>query len=141
VSGASYSEARAEYGVYHPTDPSSFSPPYTPWDNNPIFGDVSIIPGSSFGYENCEFFRGPDQFFHVLCQNHGTGQPHFLARPGSFAQQWLFIEDIDTSPALEPTPCYLGVPGDSAEVTHFIARQDEEGTTTIGLYHLTWKYS
>ena len=141
VSGASYKHAFGAYGVYHPSDASSFAPPYTPWRGNPIFNDTSLIPGSNAGYENCEFFSGPDGFLHVLCQNHGTGQPHFLTSAKNFGQRWDFLEDLDTSPALEPTPAYVGVPGDAAQVTHFIARQDEGGSTTIGLYSLSWEYS
>ena len=91
-------------------------------------------------YENCEFFMGPARgepagTLHVLCQNHGSGQPHFVANVSSAGLRWTFVNLVDTSPAREPTPVYEGgPPGSEAKVRFFIAR-DEGG---VSLYRVSW---
>ena len=83
-------------------------------------------------YENCEFFPGPDGLLHILCQNHGSGQPHFVSED---ALDWNYVGLVNTAPALEPTPVYQGVPGDQANVTYFIARNKN---LDIQLFGVTW---
>ena len=124
-------------------------PPYAQWAGNPIY-NASSNPGSAVGgYENCEFFNGPvnetaggQPLLHVLCQNHGPGQPHFVATTPD-ALSWRFVGTMDTAPALEPTPAYDGgPPGDGASVTHFIARAEGSNSSSnlhIDLFSVTWK--
>jgi len=133
-------ESFGQEGVFFPRNASSFLPPYENWFGNPIY-NASGNPGSSVdGYENCEFFSGPlkeegGPWTHVLCQNHGPGQPHFITKD---ALNWTFMGTINTAPALEPTPVYAGVPGDAATVEYFIARANG-GNLHIDLFHLTWE--
>lgn len=129
----------AQEGAYFPNDPSTFAPPYSQWSNNPVF---KALKGTD-GYENCEFFKGPDRFFHIICANHGGGQPHFVAPLGTDALNWTLANTINTQPALEPTPVYEnGPPGDQADVNFFIARtetgQNGPGALAIAIYKLTW---
>lgn len=130
-------EAFAQEGAYFTPNASSFAPPFAEWGENPIYPAAS----DSQGYENCEFFRGPDSepgapWLHVLCQNHGAGQPHFVTRD---ALQWQLLGEIDSAPALEPTPVYDdATPGDEAAVSHFIARA-EGGNLHIDLFALAWE--
>ena len=136
VAGASF----AQEGVYFPANASSWLPPYSAWAGNPIY-NASDNPASAVdGYENCEFFNGPPgeaggPWLHVLCQNHGGGQPHFVTRDNL---SWQYVGVVDTAPALEPTPAYDGgPPGDGANVTHFISRA-EGGNLHIDLFSLSW---
>lgn len=133
-------EAFAQEGVLFPRSAASWAPPYAEWPGNPVY-NASSNPGSAGGgYENCEFFTGPageagGPWLHVLCQNHGAGQPHFVTRD---ALAWEFLGELDTAPALEPTPVYSSsVPGDAAGVTHFISRA-EGGNLHIDLFSLSW---
>ena len=132
--------AFAQEGAFFPSNPSSWMPPYAAWAGNPIY-NASENPASAVGgYENCEFFNGPKNetggpWLHVICQNHGAGQPHFITRDNL---AWQYIGVIDTAPALEPTPAYDGgLPGDGANVTHFISRA-EGGNLHIDLFALSW---
>ena len=86
---------------------------------------------------------------HVLCSNHGGGQPHWVTRANSTALEWTYVNTISTAPALEPTPVYSGGrPGDEATVNHFIARTEKPecagkaerkpGCLYIVLYALEW---
>jgi hypothetical protein len=132
-------EALAQEGAFFPADASSFAPPYAPWAGSPIF---SALPDTA-GYENCEFFAGPagepgGPWLHVLCQNHGQGQPHFVT---SDALHWQLLGEVDTGAALEPTPAYDGMPGDAARVEFFIARADATPAAPnlhIDLHSLSW---
>jgi hypothetical protein len=133
-------ESFAQEGVFFPVSHNlSFMPPYTEWPSNPIF-NASDSPGTAAdGYENCEFFRcTEDGYLHVICQDHsGAGQPHFVTLD---ALHWMWVENIDTSPALEPTPVYDGpTPGDTADVDFFIARAESGSDPLhIDLFSLTW---
>jgi hypothetical protein len=141
VAGASF----AQEGVYFPLNGSSFAPPWAEWPGNPVYNASSSgSPGSADGYENCEFFRGPaaepgGPWLHVLCQNHGSGQPHFVTKDGL---HWTFLGELDTAPALEPTPAYDSAePGDVATVEYFIARAEDgsQPNLHIDLFALVWQ--
>jgi len=139
-------------GAYFPDEPRFWDPPYSEWSSNPIFkADGSSGYKDGEGYENCEFFKGPPEevvdgqrLLHVLCKGHHTAAPHFVSDKAGL--RWSFVEMLRTDPAKEPTPVYHGaVPGDEAEVSHFLARQegdDECASPTkrycIGLYKLDW---
>ena len=132
-------EAFAQEGAYFPLNASSFSPPFEEWPANPVFPAADAPATAVDGYENCEFFRGPDDepgapWLHVICQDHGQGQPHFVTRD---ALRWEYVGVINTAPALEPTPVYDGTPGDGASVSHFIARANGP-TLHIDLFALSW---
>jgi hypothetical protein len=131
--------ALAQEGAFFPANASSFAPPYEPWAQNPIF---PALPETE-GMENCEFFAGPagepgGPWLHVLCQNHGAGQPHFVTKD---ALHWKLLGELDTGAALEPTPVYDGMPGDAAPVNFFIARADATPAAPnlhIDLHSLSW---
>eukprot|EP00041_Stephanoeca_diplocostata_P015559 m.297419 g.297419 ORF g.297419 m.297419 type:complete len:463 (+) comp20080_c0_seq2:74-1462(+) len=131
----------AQEGVYFPNNADAFAPPYSEWTGNPLYA----YPVNSGGYENCEFFRGPDAYLHILCQNHEGGQqPHFVTPLGGDGLNWTLTGTVTTKPALEPTPVYEGsIPGDTADVRYFIARTESgrkgPGALVIGLYALTWR--
>ena len=132
--------AFAQEGVFFPQNASSWLPPYVAWPGNPVYNASANPASAAGGYENCEFFSGPPgepggPWLHVLCQNHGAGQPHFVTRD---SLQWRYLGVLDTAPALEPTPAYDGgLPGDGARVTHFIARA-AGGNLHIDLFALSW---
>jgi hypothetical protein len=135
--------AYAQEGAFFPLNASSWAPPYGEWPGSPIYNASSNPASAVGGYENCEFFNGPldepgGPWLHVLCQNHGAGQPHFLTRDNL---SWRYVGVVDTAPALEPTPAYDGgPPGDGARVTHFIARATGGAAANlhIDLFALTW---
>ena len=99
--------------------------------------------GNSFtvgGAENCEFYSGPDGFFHATCAAHGAlyrggSCPHYLVSVASPALvRWTFV-GFHCSGAAEATPVYEGgPPGDQAKVNYFIAR-DKGG---VSLYSVSW---
>lgn len=146
-------------GVYLPHDPASWVPPYVDWPRNPLetASDLNVGPHKE-GYENCEFVPHAGRM-HVLCTDHHHGQcydnlrgsnvscvAHFVASDAS-VRRWDFVEHLNTRPALEATPVYDGVPGDAANVTHFVARTIDpdchspprhNGCQDIGLYALSW---
>merc|ERR1712107_929702 len=133
-----------EEGAYFPENPSSWRPPYAEWSSNPIYKAAgSAAYKDKKGYENCEFFRGPEnemldgkRLLHVLCQGHTTGQPHFVTDASGLS--WTFLELVSTNSAKEPTPVYSSLmPGDEAEVTHFIART-KTSHLVVGFYKLDW---
>lgn len=131
-------------GAYFPLNQASWRPPYAEWKSNPIY-EAKVAPfADPAGYENCEFFRGPkneqvngSRPLHVLCQAHSSRkQPHFITDASGL--HWTLVNTLNTAPAAEPTPVYHGaVPGDEAEVTHFIARV-EGPRLTVGLFKLDW---
>jgi hypothetical protein len=127
--------ATAVEGVYFPVSRGSFLPPYREYAHNPVHPP---LPWSPEGYENCEFFRGPTGLFHVICQDHGPGQPHFVA--DETALRWTYVGNVTTGDAGEPTPVYEGMPGPEAAVNYFIARTATEGIPTlhIDLYRVQW---
>ena len=138
VRGASY----AQEGVYFPLNGSSFLPPYAEWLLNPIYNASDNNASAVDGYENCEFFRGPDgeaggPWLHVLCTNHGQGQPHFVTKDNL---HWQYLGVVDVSPALEPTPAYAGTPSDLTDVSYFISRAESvDGSPLhIDLFNLSW---
>lgn len=146
------SDGYCQEGAYFPRDASSWAPPYDEWAGNPVMrADGTSDPAyfSANGYENCEFFMGPARgepagTLHVLCQNHGSGQPHFVANVSSAGLRWTFVNLVDTSPAREPTPVYEGgPPGSEAKVRFFIARTESgetgAGALTVALYSLEWE--
>ena len=135
----------AQEGAYFPLNSSSFLPPFAEWGGNPIFNATASPGTATDGYENCEFFRGPDEepggpWLHVLCQSHGGGQPHFVTKDNL---RWHYVNAIDTTPALEPTPVYsTSTPGDEALVAYFIARAEPpggKGNLRIDLFSLQWE--
>merc|ERR1712062_543153 len=83
---------------------------------------------------------------HVLCTTHSGRhpfRPHFVADKSGLS--WSFVEHLPASSANEATPVYHGgVPGDEAEVTHVLGRQEGANSTCsskhicIGLYKLEW---
>ena len=52
-------------------------------------------------YENCEFFMGDAAsepgVMHVLCSNHGGGQPHWVTRTNSTALEWTYVNTISNT--------------------------------------------
>ena len=151
--------ALAQEGAYFPRDSSVFAPPYSEWANNPIYRATNPDKKGGGGYENCEFFAGPaaevapgaTPRLHVLCQYHGApgGQPHFVAARTADGLhnnplQWALINDIDTAPALEPTPVYEGGPPGASQTTtrYFIARTESgrkgAGALVVSLFKLDW---
>lgn len=119
--------AKATEGVYFPANRSSFATPYVERPGNPVFPAPDSDPN---GYENCEFFMGPEgeggkrpdgRLMHVWCAWHGgdgpSGKsqgpiPHFVADPadgpdGQFT--WRYVGSISRKAqdnAGEPTPVY-----------------------------------
>jgi hypothetical protein len=141
VRGSGY----AQEGLFFPEDPGSFLPPYREWPGSPVYNASSNPQSALDGYENCEAFRGPPwelggPWLHWICQNHaggGSSQPHFVSQgPGL---SWAWLGNVDTAPALEPTPVYSGMPGDAADVEHFIARVEDGSLLHIDLYSLAWE--
>merc|ERR1712224_307824 len=126
-------------GAYFPDHGSSWNPPYTEWSNNPLFeANGSAGFRDAKGYENCEFFLGPveeavdgQRLLHVMCTAHSgrhPGRPHFLADRTGLS--WTFVEMLPASEANEATPVYhSGMPGDDAEVTHVLGRQEGQNST------------
>jgi hypothetical protein len=139
--------AFAQEGVYFPLDPASFLPPYREWPGNPVYNASSNPLSAVGGYENCEAFRGPPgepggPWLHWVCQDHAGGsssQPHFVTQGEGLS--WTWVGNVDTAPALEPTPVYSsGVPGDGAGVEYFIARAEGGGNLHIDLFSLSWQF-
>jgi len=141
--GGSY---QALQGVFFPVNSSSWAPPYRAFKGNPV--TRAGPSGNSYtigGAENCEFFAGPDGYFHAACTAHGTlypggSNPHYLVRvTGGGAHdssvEWQFVGFIPHLGASEPTPVYEnGPPGDAATVRYFIARTN----SGIALYSVSW---
>jgi hypothetical protein len=132
---------QALQGVFFPKSNQSWAPPYTAYSRNPV--TRAGPDGNTFtvgGAENCEFYSGPDGFFHATCAAHGAlypggDCPHYLVSVSSEMDvQWTFV-GFHCSGAAEATPVYEGAPpGDKARVNFFIAR-DKGG---VSLYSVSW---
>jgi len=134
---------QALQGVFFPDNQSSWAPPYHAFAGNPVTragpkGNTYTLGGA----ENCEFYRGPDGYFHATCAAHGEiykdgGAPHYLVSVRADPQpsvSWQFV-GFHSMGAAEATPVYEGAgPGDKAKVRFFIAR-DEGG---VSLYRVSW---
>ena len=71
----------------------------------PTSPNMHALVKRDFGrYENCEFFRGPDDFFHVICEyhGHGHGQPHFVTPLGSEGLNWTLVGEVTRTPHWSP---------------------------------------
>jgi hypothetical protein len=140
---------QALQGVFYPANQSSWAPPYRLFAGNPV--TRAGPSGNSFtvgGAENCEFFSGPDGYFHAVCTAHGAlykggNIPHYVVRvlraSGGVQKEsdvsWTFAGFVPNLGAAEPTPAYEGAPpGDAANVRFFVARS----TKGISLYSVQW---
>jgi hypothetical protein len=144
---------QALQGVFFPDDAASWAPPYHAYRGNPV--TRAGPAGNTYtagGAENCEFYSGPDGFFHANCAAHGElyphgGAPHYLVRvlPADRSAdarssadpriEWQFVGFVPSLGAAEPTPVYEdGPPGDNATVRFFIARADRG----VSLYAVHW---
>ena len=147
----------ASEGLYLPSTPSSFAPPYREALGNPVYPPFGKS-GEEAGYENCEFFMGrEDGLLHILCTWDGGTlgppglprgvHPHFVVdlKTDPLAEHWIYVGAISvynsSSPGIgktvpmagEPTPVYEhGAPGDNATVRFFIAREDYNPQNTHG---------
>ena len=159
-------QAVAQEGVYRPSSPSSWAPPYAEAPHtNPLF---AAQPWCKNGYENCEFFKRPNSSeLHVWCSWHAgpcgkpglppclPPAPHFIIdlQSSPLGTNWSYSGALNphnasdhASPAPgEPTPVYEdGLPGDGATVRYMIARMNtgkgtaRGGQLGIGLYRLSW---
>jgi hypothetical protein len=144
---------QALQGVFFPANQSSWAPPYSAFSGNPVTragptGNSMTVGGS----ENCEFFSGPDGYFHATCAAHGAlypggSCPHYLVSvlpgtqehgqtqlPPNPSVNWQFVGFHCMGPP-EATPVYSGgPPGDQGQAGHFIARNDGG----ISLYNVSW---
>lgn len=137
---------QALQGVFFPQDQGTWAPPYVAYSENPVTRAGVAPVGNTYtsgGAENCEFYSGPDSYFHANCAAHGTiykggGAPHYIVsvRAESIPRVlWTFVGFIPHLGAAEPTPVYEGgPPGDTALVRYFVAR-DRGG---VSLYSVHW---
>eukprot|EP01052_Picozoa_sp_SAG31_P009378 SAG31_NODE_490_length_14932_cov_9.350300_15_plen_249_part_00 len=104
----------ATEGLYLPLSADSWQPPYKETMHNPLFPSQSWAPA---GYENCEFFRGPEgtSQLHVWCSWHeGHGEPglpqgpapHFIIdlKTDPLGINWTYTGSIDPNNVSDPGP-------------------------------------
>jgi len=118
---------------------SIWNPPYNAYKHNPI---IRVDQSDAInGFENYEFFSGPDRLLHMIGSDHGgctppNCNPHYVSADHGYT--WTYIERLALKG--EPAPAYEGgPPSDRVAVRFFVMfLPGKDGVFQIGLFRIQW---